>query len=295
MKKLFLTICALCVATGTYAQNIEKEEYERATAALRAEREANEEALATLNGQYPHTPAQHSENMSRQAKRDSLNYLVDETMLALLEEKMAPVSDVFVKELKEIGSSIYYWSPNYPKYLDLTARAQALWGRLSEAQKASEDGVEIKYYLFPLPKVEVGDPLPDMTLVDMAGATHSLSEYAGKGKYLLLDFWDAWCGACLAAMPEIGEIANANPETLTVVGINMDDKREDWVSMTEKHSVTWVNLNTPWLGEVSNRFRVTGRPYQVVVSPEGIVVDAWMGYGKGLLRHKLKKFIPDLK
>lgn len=39
--------------------------------------------------------------------------------------------------------------------------------------------------------------------VEYDGQKHSLSDYVGKGQYVLADFWGSWCGACKAAMPKV--------------------------------------------------------------------------------------------
>ena len=38
--------------------------------------------------------------------------------------------------------------------------------------------------------------LPDSTKV-------YLSDYIGKGHYVLVNIWASWCGACIAELPEI--------------------------------------------------------------------------------------------
>ncbi|MFC5436309.1 TlpA family protein disulfide reductase [Rhodanobacter umsongensis] len=68
----------------------------------------------------------------------------------------------------------------------------------------------------------VGRQLPDLTLPDLDGKLHRLSDY--RGRRVLLNLWASWCKPCLQEMPSL---AHAQEEfgdhAPIVVGIAMDD------------------------------------------------------------------------
>ena len=84
---------------------------------------------------------------------------------------------------------------------------RSLYDRVSEADRATEEGQLITAYLNLPEVVNVGDQMVDGDLYDPEGNVRHLSEF--KGKYILLDFWSQGCGPCLQSFPEIKEVAES--------------------------------------------------------------------------------------
>lgn len=66
-------------------------------------------------------------------------------------------------------------------------------------------------------QAEPGRPAPDFTLPRLDGGELTLS--ALRGKAVIVDFWDTWCGPCRRAMPHLQELSEAYAEELVVVGV----------------------------------------------------------------------------
>ena len=68
----------------------------------------------------------------------------------------------------------------------------------------------------------VGQPLPAVTLLDLKGQRHALSDY--RGRRVLLNFWASWCGPCLEEMPALNRAQKKFGDQGTIVlGIAMDE------------------------------------------------------------------------
>lgn len=65
-----------------------------------------------------------------------------------------------------------------------------------------------------------GDEMPDVTVVDPAGATLDLGEPSGKP--VLLNLWATWCVPCVTEMPMLDRIAGEMGDRLTVLTVSED-------------------------------------------------------------------------
>ncbi len=67
-----------------------------------------------------------------------------------------------------------------------------------------------------------GDPAPDLTLPDMHGRPHHLSEW--RGRRVLLNFWASWCQPCRREMPALNAAqARYGSGGTQIIGIALDD------------------------------------------------------------------------
>ena len=75
------------------------------------------------------------------------------------------------------------------------------------------------------------------------GKVTKLSDYVGKGKYVLVDFWASWCGPCRAEIPNLIKVYEQYKEKgLVVLGVAVNDKPEDTLKAIEKDKITYPQI-----------------------------------------------------
>ncbi|MDH6303861.1 peroxiredoxin [Parabacteroides sp. PF5-5] len=216
------------------------------------------------------------------AQNDSLENLIRNEEVKQLEK--GNTGSAWLNKLYS-QSMAYRYMESYP-YEDVL---RSLATTMTDDQKNSDMGKTILSNLNPPTVVKEGDEMADTELYDVNDQLHHLADY--KGKYILLDFWSAGCGPCIAAIPEMKEISEQYKDKLTVISISSDSK-DLWKKTSAEKDITWINLNDFKLTEgIFMNYGVTGIPHYAMISPEGILQTYWFGYGKGSLHAKMKELV----
>jgi thiol-disulfide isomerase/thioredoxin len=145
-----------------------------------------------------------------------------------------------------------------------------IYNQLTKHQKESVEGYSIYTLLYPPKTVKAGDMMVDGDLFDLDGNKHNLAEY--KEKYILLDFWNSGCGACIMEFPELAKIYEKQKEKLNIVGINMNTVAA-WKIGNQFAKITWTNLNDrkEYAG-LATKYKLKATPHYVFISPEGKIL-----------------------
>lgn len=198
--------------------------------------------------------------------------------------KKTKVDAIWMDKLRGLASSVKY-TENYP----FKEETIALYNLLTEEEKRNPLAQEIYAMLFPPRHVEVGKEMADADLFDLQGNKHKLAEL--KGKYILIDFWSSGCGPCIIAIPEMGELASTYKDKLNIVSISTD-KKNVWERASKEHAITWNSWNDlKGNAGLYAQYDQGGIPNYTLISPEGIILEQWMGYGKGNLKKKIGEYI----
>ena len=128
---------------------------------------------------------------------------------------------------------------------------------------------------------------------EVDGHTCRLSDYVGKGRYVLADFWQSTCAPCLTQIPMMKSIYQRyNERGLTVLGIAVSEDAEKSRRAIEKHGITYPQLlNTQ--DQSSDAYGIQAIPYSILFAPDGTIL------ARGLrgeeLEAKLAEIFPDNK
>lgn len=130
-----------------------------------------------------------------------------------------------------------------------------------------------------------GKPFVDFTVNSVVGQTRSippqpvygdvkLSDYVGKGKYILLDFWSPWCGPCRREMPNIKAVYDKyKGEDFDVVSIAVWERQpvEVTIETAAQLGMDWNQINNGGR-EPAALYGVEGIPHLILFGPDGTIL-----------------------
>lgn len=117
----------------------------------------------------------------------------------------------------------------------------------------------------------------DIELADTAGVQHKLSEYVGKGNYVLIDFWASWCGPCMREMPQVKALYDKyHSKGFDIVGLSFDREHKNWVGAIKRKGLNWHHLSDLkyWDTIAGRTYGVNSIPATLLIGPDGKIVAA---------------------
>lgn len=146
----------------------------------------------------------------------------------------------------------------------------------SDEFKANESVQRIIKRLQNLENVAIGKKFVDFTLKNPEGKEISLSDYAGKGKYVLIDFWASWCGPCRQEMPNVvAAYKKYASKGFEIVGVSLDKDHDSWTKGIKDLNMTWPQMSDLqyWSSLVVDLYAINGIPHTVLLDKDGIIIE----------------------
>ena len=99
-----------------------------------------------------------------------------------------------------------------------------------------------------------------------------LSDFVGRGKYILVDFWASWCGPCRREMPNIRAVYNEfHGDSFDILSVAVWDKPEDTAKAAEEEGIVWNQIVNAQK-EPTEIYGIQGIPHIILFGPDGTIL-----------------------
>ncbi|MBR4128523.1 MAG: AhpC/TSA family protein [Bacteroidaceae bacterium] len=182
--------------------------------------------------------------------------------------------------------------------LGLTARSlyptiEALDSMCNVVKYAKDNAIVIslKEQLMLKEKTKEGKMYTDFGGLSETGKLVKLSDFVGKGNYVLVDFWASWCRPCKAEMPNLVKLHNKfKNKGLTIVGVNISDQEGAFKHTLKVQKIEYPQIMIPphVVENGAKLYNVTSIPHIMLIAPDGTIVK------RGLRGEEMMTYIEEV-
>ena len=138
-----------------------------------------------------------------------------------------------------------------------------------------------------LARPKEGDMFKDFA-VEYDGKTTRLSDYVGRGRYVLADFWASWCGPCRQEIPNlIALYENYKEKEFLVLGVAAQDNPEASLKAIDEMQIPYPQiLNAQKIA--TDIYGIDALPEAILFSPDGTIL------ARGLRGEEIEKKLSEI-
>ena len=161
-------------------------------------------------------------------------------------------------------------------YLDIEENLifwETIYNNYTEEFKDNSYFKNFESKLIKIKSISIGSVAPDIILNDTSGVPISLASL--RGKYILLDFWAAWCRPCREENPNIIENYNKYKSYgFDVYQVSLDRSKEDWIRGIKQDKLPWINVSDLkyYQSEAADLYNVDRIPSAFLLDPDGKII-----------------------
>lgn len=202
----------------------------------------------------------------------------EEDKMREIEERYKEVeqqhADNIKKKINEMGNSIAaFYAINF---LDADKEFEFLSNLAQKFKKELPNSMYTKQFVEQvegLRKLAVGMPAPDIALPNTEGDTVRLSSL--RGKYVMIDFWAAWCKPCRIENPNVVRMYDKyHDKGFEIYGVSLDRTKKAWLEAIQEDNLKWTHVSDLkyFDSEAAALYNINAIPATVLLDKEGNII-----------------------